>query len=242
MAYGCDTLRTLLKRKLHNDAALTDPTDFNIYLTLGQNRIVRDCPAGLGVKSATLSLTAASRSYALASDVYQVVRVNIPSQNCWLEYVPPGRWIEEIEGQNVIGSGTPQQYTISGVRLDDATPVLELIVDLVPDTLTAYYWYYWMPAAATGTTVLPHCAAGFDNLVLAAAAMIALEDKNPDEFLVAVQNYERELKAFRDYTAFRPGWRPRMGPKDMWEDEGGSTLTVSGAFGGSYTTETVLPE
>lgn len=241
MAYGADTLRTILKRRLHNDAAYTDPTDFNIYLTLGQQRIVRDWPAGLGVKSATLSLTGAARSYALASDVYQILRVNIPSQNRVLEYCPMGRWLEEVEQQNVIGSGTPRMYTISGVRLDDATPTQEMIFDLLPDTLTCYYWYYWMPIAISGTTVPPHSAAGFDNLLLAAATMMALQEKNPDGTGMAAQLYEAELAAFRRYSPASPGWRPRMGPREMYEHEG-STLELPGGFGQTTTTETVLPE
>lgn len=241
MPYGADTLRTLLKVNLHNDSALTDPTDYNMYLTLGQNRIVRDCPEALGVKKGSATLATDSRLVYLATDFFQMVSVHIPSENRWLDYLGMQVWSEEIEASSDIPTGVPYQYSIYS-NLAAATPTWYMVLNRTPaDTYTLYYWYYWIPAAISGTTVPPHSAIGFENLIVWAATMVAREPRDQAGYQTAVQHYERELAALRAHSPAKPGWKPAMN-RLRRGDGGGSTLRLPDTFGDTTGSELILPE
>jgi hypothetical protein len=203
MALTNAELRTLLKANIHKDSTFSDPDDLNTFLTLGQERIVRDSPTTLGTKEGTLSLTTGGRVYDLASDFYQMKGVFYPTNSLWLEPVAMSLWLEQVEAQASIASGEPYLYVIWG--FDATNAVQQIKFNYTPSaSMTYYYWYYWFPIAITGSATSPISSLGFSELLLEAATMSALKRNDPDGYAVALTNYQRLLREYREYRPEAP--------------------------------------
>jgi hypothetical protein len=223
MPLNSGELRTRLKANLHNDVKLTDPDDFNIFLNLGMERIVRDSPHTLGIKRATLSLTDAARDYDLASDFYQMATdIFISSENAVVTAKGLHRWINEVEYQETVPSGTPEEYCVTGIN--SSTAVWQVSFDRTPSTaMTAYYWYRWMPAAISGTaTSTPVISAlGFGELLLWAATVAGRTSNDPEGLAEAEALYQKHLKEYRCFDPQQPARIPVWGTSQQENRHGG---------------------
>jgi hypothetical protein len=228
MGLGADVLRTMLKRNLHGDAGLTDPDDYNTFLTLGQEMMVQDSPSSLGVKEGSLNITSAARKYALASDFYQMRGVFNPTVGWSLDPIPQKEFIETVERLASIPSGPPRGYSVIGI--DGTTGFWQISFDYTPDqNYTLKYWYYWVPAAITGTAVPPVSAAGFDTCLVWAATKVGLQGKDPSGYALALEMYENEMKQFRNFDAQGPDRDIVLSPSEGYV-RAGSTLRLPPQF------------
>lgn len=210
MALTNTQLRALLKANLHNDTTYSDPTDLDSFLTLGQERIVQDSPHTLGIKSATLSLTVAGRSYDLASTFYQMRGLYYPTSGILCEPVGSGEWVEIVETQATVPSGIPDKYMLSW---NATTSLWQVTFNMTPSaSMTYYYWYFWMPAAISGSGTCTISSLGFGHLLLEAATMCALERNDPSGHDLAAKNYARLLPSYQAYSPMQPDYVPILRP------------------------------
>ena len=229
MSTTATQLRALLKINLHNDQALTDPTDYDNFLTYGQEMIVRDSPGTLGTKEGTIATAAGTRIYSLATDFYQMRGVFFADNGYKLDCIPVNEFMETVERLPTIASAAPLGYCIVGY--DEGTPdAWRLKFDRNPDAIYAYkYWYYWMPAAISGTAVPAIAGIGFGRLLVAAATMIGSERNDSSSYQLAASIYEREIVAYRAFNAQSPDYRPVINPGGM-DRRSGSTLRLGDHF------------
>jgi len=213
-------LRTILKKHLHSDSTISDPTDLNYYLSLGQERIVHDAPSSLGAKAGSLTLSATgTREYSLASDFYQLARQPwIATESMDLEVLTPGVLVDEVERLNDVPGGVPTGCCIVGYSASETRWRIKF--DREPDAAYVVgYFYYWLPAKINdsgSTATSPIADAGFSNLLLWAATMLAREHNDPDGAEQAFKMYGAELVNYRAYSPYRPahagvvgGWERR---------------------------------
>lgn len=80
------------------------------------------------------------------------------------------------------------------------------------DDYTVKAWYYYMPADVTADVVPVVSAIGFTECLLWAAAMIALQPKDPEGYATAAANYERAMQDFRAYRPAAPDYTPVLRP------------------------------
>lgn len=218
--------RSLLKANLHNDTTFTDPTDLDTFLTLGQQRIVRDSPHTLGIKETTISVVASTREYSLASDFYQMRGMFLPSQNWTIWPYRMSDFVEQVEYQNTVPSGPPRSYQIIGFSSSEARWRVKFDYD--PDaSYTVKYWYYWMPSDISGSGTPVHSSIGFADLLVWAATALARERHDPEGYQIALDNYNRLLPAYRAYDVGGPDRVPVLDP-DMNRGPG-STLRLDPA-------------
>lgn len=223
MAMTATQLRARLKANIHNLAGLTDPDDYDLFLTLGQQRMVRDSPATLGIKSGSLSLVDNTREYSLAADVYQVKGVFYPTGNKWLTAIPVGEFIRTVEWLATIPEGQPEGYCVT--RWDATSGFWKIAFDHDPGaSLTYTYWYYWMPADISGTAVPAVSAIGFGTALLWAATMEARQGYDMKGLEQAQIIYEREMIKYRAFDAQGPDYHMALNPDSY--GGGGSTLRL----------------
>lgn len=204
-------LSTLLTTYLHNDVSLS-AADKLLYLNLGQKRIVRDAPTVLRKKSATLSISVAGdREYSLASDFYMMSAVWIKSVGIKLFPIGPSEFIDDVERMPTIASSYPTGYIILGYDESQDTPAWRIRFNKTPDTdYTVYYWYYYFPPVITAGSTPVISSIGYDELLLWAAAMIALQPKDPEGFKLAAANYRMNLESFSSYIPVSPDYTPQL--------------------------------
>ena len=220
-------LSTLLTTYLHNDVGISS-ADKLIYLNLGVKRILRDAPECFLKKEATLAIDSSKRTYSLATDFYMMYGVWLQAVGTKLQPVLAGEWIDTVERIVTIPSGPPLRYTILGFDESLQTPAWQIRIDKTPDAnYTLNYWYFPVPVTITGSSTPGLSAMGFDELICWAAAMIALQPKDPEGHQLAKQNYVENLMAFREFRAMGPDYTPvfRLG-----FSEGGSNLTLGDHF------------
>lgn len=211
MALTATQLRALLKANLHNDSTYSDPDDLNTFLTLGQERIVKDCPQLLGRKYSTITTTTSTREFALATDVYQVYAVWNQTDGFKLTFVPQQDFIETVERLPTIGSGPATEYTILGWVAADS--VMKLVLNLTPSAAgTLKYWYWWMPAAISGSSTPALSSLGWSELLLNAASMIALGRNDPDASSFFEKKYDKLMEAARAWHPAAPDYAPALDP------------------------------
>jgi hypothetical protein len=206
-------LAALLTTYLHNDVSFTTANKLT-YLNLGLKRIVRDSPLTFRKKEATLSLTAvAGREYSLASDFYVMLAIWHQTTGNKLSPCLTSEFIEGVERLPTIPSGPPLEYTILGFDESVETPAWRIRFDKTPDaSYTVTYWYTPMPTAISADVTPGISTMGFDELLLWAAAMIALQPKDPDGHMTAKQNYGENLAAWDSYRAMGPDYTPMLRP------------------------------
>lgn len=230
MAMTATQLRARLKANIHNLAGLTDPDDYDLFLTLGQQRMVRDSPATLGIKEGTISVVANTRTYSLASDVHRVKGVFYPTNNIWLDCIPVSEFIQTVERLSTIPSGAPEGYCVTGYSVSGAAWTIAF--DHIPDASYTYkYWYYWMPADVSGTAIPPVSAIGFGTALLWAATMEAREAYDPSGYQQAAVIYERELAKYKAFDVQGPDYQMMLQPDGLYRG-GGSTLRLPPEFPG----------
>ena len=202
-------LSTLLTTYLHNDVSLS-AADKLLYLNLGQKRIVRDAPTVLRKKSGTLSISVAGdREYSLASDFYMMSAVWIKSVGIKLFPMGPSEFIDDVERMPTIASSYPTGYIILGYDESQDTPSWRIKFNKTPDTdYTVYYWYYYFPPVITAGSTPVISSIGYDELLLWASAMIALQPKDPEGFKIAYANYQANLESFSSYIPVSPDYTP----------------------------------
>ena len=207
-------LAILLNSYLHNDISFSS-TDRLTYLTLGQQRIVRDEPTKLATKEATITTAAGTREYSLATDFYMMQGIWLQANGWKLDPYLDAEFIETVERIPTIPSGPPTGYTVLGYDETIGTPAFRIRFNYNPDDIYAIkYWYYYMPAAVSSAT--PAISAmGFDELLLWAATMIALQPKDPEGSATAMQNYLLCLDAFRSYRPMGPDYHPTFRAKSQ---------------------------
>ena len=207
-------LSALLDDYVHNDIRLTAANKLT-YLTLGQQRIVRDSPTSIFVKQATISVTVAiGREYSLASDFHMMQAIWLQTQGWKLDPMGDAEFIETVERIPTIPSGPPRMYTILGFDESQGTPAFRIRFDYTPDaSYTVTYWYYYMPGTLTGSATPALSAMGFDELLLWATAMIILQQKDPTGYASAVQQYQACLDTFKSYRPMGPDYTPLFRPQ-----------------------------
>src|SRR5262245_41570599 len=209
-------LEARLLFNLRNDTQFTTSL-LDTYLTLCQERMVRDSPHTLGIKRSTVSIVAADQQALVASDVFQIIAVWLPAMSSRLTYVPHRRFVEDYELLTTIPSGAPHSYTVS--NYDESVSKWNIRFDTQADaSYTLTYWYYWMPAAISGTTAVPAISGiGFGELLIWAATMVARETNDPDGMAVAKMHYDTGMLEYSTYIPARPDWDvdqlPYAGPE-----------------------------
>ena len=227
MALTAAQLRALLKANLHNDSTFTDPDDLNSYLTLGQERIVQDCPNLLGSKYSTITTSTSTRQYALASDCDQVYAVWDQTNGIKLVYIAPADFIEKVERLPTIPSGVSLAYTIIGYVAADSA--LEIVLSATPASAgTLKYWYQWSPSAITGSSTPALCTLGWSSLLLNAASMLATGRNDPDASAYYTRIYEKGAEIARAWHPASPDYTPSLDPVSY--RRGGSTLRLPTQF------------
>lgn len=229
MSYNGTELSALMDDYIHNDAGMTATRKLQ-YLTMGQQRIIHDLPFVIGTKEATLSLTLAlGRTYSLASDFYMMESVFLPTTSVKMTPVLHSEMIDSIDRLASTPSGTPSEYTILGYDTTIATPACRIRFNYTPDaSYTVYYWYKYMPAAITATAIPALSYLGFDELLVLAASMIALQPKDPQGYAYTKQCYEQEAERARQYRPMQADHTPVL--RSNWYDHTGSTLRLSDHF------------
>jgi len=204
-------LSTLLTTYLHNDVSLS-AADKLLYLNLGQKRIVRDAPTVLRKKLASLSISVAGdREYSLASDFYMMAGVWIKSVGIKLFPMGQSEFIDDVERMPTIASSHPTGYIILGYDESQDTPAWRIRFNKTPDgDYTVYYWYYYFPPVITAGSTPVISSIGYDELLLWASAMIALQPKDPEGFNLAAANYAANLQAFSSYIPVSPDYTPQL--------------------------------
>ena len=203
-------LSTLFTTYMHEDILLSTQNKLD-YLTLGQERIVRDAPTILAKKEATITTVASTQEYSLASDFYKMHAIWLQANGWKLYPIPAAEFIETVERIPTIPSGPPTGYTILGYDTTIGTPAMRLRFNYNPDAAYSIeYWYHYMPAAITGSATPAISAMGFTELLLWAAVMIALQPKDPQGHAQAAANYERNLEQFMSYRPMAPDYTPTL--------------------------------
>lgn len=204
-------MKALLKENLHNDSTFSDPTDLDLFLTLGQQKIVRDHPSGLGLKQGTFDTVADTQEYSLASDFYQIRALWNVTSGWKLEPETPGIWADAVESYATIPTGSPRWYLIRGY--DTSSSAWRMRLHYTPDGVYSMkYFYYWMPSAInTANGVGPFPAIGLDELLLWSATLIARErndsgGQDGGGHATAFSNYQRELKNYKAFSASGPDY------------------------------------
>jgi hypothetical protein len=214
MALNGSQLSTLLTTYLHNDVSIS-AADKLLYLTLGQQRMVRDSPSTLSTKQTTLSLTSGdtTREYSLPSDFYMMQAVWLPVMGYKLGPMLDAEFIDTVERLPVIPTGPPRDYCILGYDETLTPPRFRIRFNYTPnDDYTVYIWYYWMPADVTAVLTPVVCAMGFTECLLWAACSIALQPKDPEGYQQAEGNYQRLMEDFRAYRPMGADYTPILRP------------------------------
>ena len=219
-------LLDFLQEILHQDTTF-DSTDLYNFLSLGQRRIVHDAPWVLGAKSTTFNTVDGTQEYSLAADFYQMRSMWNTTTPCRIRPVRPSDWTDAVENETALVEGVPRWYYIRGWDVTAGTWNVRL--HYVPDGVYAVnYLYYWLPADVSATKNGPIAAAGFDELVLWAGAMIATQRNDPQGHVTAFNNYQRLLQEYKAHSAEGPDYIPCLRGEDM--TRGGSTLTLPDEF------------
>ncbi len=228
MALTATELRSLLKEALHKDSTYTDPGDLNTFLTLGQERIVRESPHTLGAKATTLATVASTQEYNLASDFFQMRSIWLASTSDQLIALGHDRWVSSVESLATIPTGSPQWYCIFG--WDSTNALWDIRLNPTPDAIyTIKYFYYWIPTAITGTATPAICSIGFSELLLEAAIMIARARNDPEGRVESTQMYRVLMQDYKAFSAQGPDYKPHLA-SHMVEGQRGHTVTLPPEF------------
>lgn len=206
-------LSALLTTYLHNDASFTAANKLT-YLNLGLQRIMRDAPDCLMKKQAELSLSAAAgRDYSLASDFYQMSAVWLQTTGVKLTPLLTSEFIDTVERLPTTPTGPPEEYIILGFDESQETPAWRIRFDKTPDDdYTVTYWYRQAWKAITADATPGLSTMGYDELLLWAATMIALQPKDPEGYMTAKQSYAENLVKYQTANPMGPDYTPVLRP------------------------------
>lgn len=205
-------LSALFTVYMHNDASLTAANKLT-YLNLGLKRIVRDAPSTFRQKEATITTADGTQEYSLASDFYLMSAMWLQSTGKKLTPMLTAEFIDNVERIPTIPEGPPEEYIIMGFDESQDTPAWRVRFDKTCDDIySVEYWYNPMPSAITADVEPSISLMGFDELLLWASAMIALQPKDPAGHQIARGNYLENLKEWQTYRASRPDYTPVLRP------------------------------
>jgi hypothetical protein len=205
-------LSALFSVYMHNDAALTAANKLT-YLNLGLKRILRDAPSTFRLKEATITTADGTQEYSLASDFYLMAAMWLQSTGRKLSPMLAGEFIDTVERMPTIPEGPPEEYIIMGYDESQDTPAWRVRFDKTCDAIySVEYWYNPVPTAITADATPAISSMGFDELLLWAAVMIALQPKDPDGHQIARGNYLENLAEWKAYRTSRPDYVPVLRP------------------------------
>lgn len=227
-------LITRLKRHLHSDSQYSDAVCYEL-INQAQRRIVHDCPWGLGVKQGTITTEAETQEYSLPADFFQAVSIWETTQSRRMAAWNRSDWVSYVESRATIQEGTPYAYCIFGFSAADKRWKIRFYP--TPDAeLTIKVFYYFFPADAAAANEEEELDAvngelldaGWDELVMWAALMLAREHTDVQGYNQAFSAYRSKLGEFKSYRADQPDYRP--GLRDTGAHGGGSTLELPDTF------------
>ena len=217
-------LSALLATNLHNDASFTAANKLT-YLNLAVKRIMRDAPERFRKKEASLAITAAAREYSLATDFFMISSIWLQTTGHKLTPMLPGEFVDQVERIPTTPTGSPEEYIILGFDESQDTPAYRIRFDKTPDgNYTLTYWYYPMPAAITADATPALSTMGYDEMIVAAATMIALQPKDPEGSAIAKQAYLEILREFRAFNPMGPDYTPVQRPNSFEYGKPGPAL------------------
>lgn len=211
-------MRAILKENLHNDATFTDPGDLDLFMTLGQRKIVQDSPHTLGTMEATITTDTTNREYSLASKFYQLRAMWHQANGQVIDIIPFEQFMETVEILSSIPSRAPLAACVVGFDSDSASPtqLWRVRFDATPDAVYSIeYWYYFMPQDISTTIISPIARIGFEELLIWASTASALFRNDPEGYATAEGHYQRLLPAYRAFRSDGPARHMVQRPREL---------------------------
>lgn len=221
-------LRSLLKANLHKDTGFTDPDDLDTFLTLGQERIIKDSPQTLGVKTDSITSADGTQGYSLAADFFQSIKMWDSTNSQQIHPWSKQQWVQNVESLASIPVGIPRRYCIT--HFDEATNLWAVRFYPTPGgTYTLKNFYNWMPGAISSSGTPAVCRIGFSSLLLSASTFIALQRNDPKGAAGWFEQYLIELREYKTYNPQKPD-DSSMLASHMGSGRGGSSLRLPEEF------------